>query len=68
MKNLSPFCTCTDTQCPLNPANHENGCAPCVAKNLREREIPSCFFNKTDGAASHSVFSFEEFAKSVTGL
>ena len=67
MKNLSPFCTCRDTQCPMHPTNHEQGCAPCISKNLREREIPSCFFNKTGSAADHSVFSFEEFAKSVIG-
>ncbi len=27
-----PFCTCTDYECHLNPANHERGCDLCVAK------------------------------------
>ena len=28
-------CTCTDTSCPFNPANHDKGCTPCIAKNLK---------------------------------
>ena len=39
-----PFCTCSDTACPFHPVNHDKGCAPCIAKNLREGEIPTCFF------------------------
>ena len=37
------FCTCNDYDCPFNPVNHNEGCTPCIAKNLKEREIPSCF-------------------------
>ena len=65
MGNLSPFCTCTDLNCPMHPPNHEKGCAPCVAKNLAQREIPSCFFIKADGARNHDTFFFEDFAEAV---
>ncbi len=65
MNQLSPFCTCTDTACPLHPANHEKGCAPCIAKNLRQREIPSCFFNSLDSGRKPDAYFFEDFAKAV---
>ena len=65
MKNLSPFCTCTDLACPMHPTNHEKGCAPCIQKNLAQREIPSCFFNKAGGTKGHDTFFFEDFARSV---
>ena len=65
MKNLSPFCSCSDVRCPMHPTNHDKGCAPCIAKNLQLREIPSCFFNKVDSAGEHTSFFFEDFAESV---
>ena len=46
MENLSKFCTCRDLKCPFHPTNHNKGCSLCIAKNLKEGEIPSCFFNK----------------------
>lgn len=67
MANLSKFCTCTDLECPMHPTNHDKGCAPCIAKNLKLREIPSCFFNEVDSAAEHDSFFFEDFAKAVLG-
>ena len=39
-----PFCTCTDHACPCHPVNHDRGCTPCIAKNLRQHEVPSCLF------------------------
>ncbi|MFR0902257.1 MAG: DUF6485 family protein [Anaerovoracaceae bacterium] len=30
MNNISEFCTCTNFKCPLHPANHDKGCAPCI--------------------------------------
>lgn len=39
-----PFCTCTDHACPNNPVNHNAGCTPCIAKCLKQHEIPTCFF------------------------
>lgn len=46
MGKLAAFCTCADHECPLNPVNHDQGCAPCIAKNLKEDEVPSCIWNK----------------------
>ncbi|MCR4831136.1 MAG: DUF6485 family protein [Pseudobutyrivibrio sp.] len=42
---IPAFCTCTDTACPCHPSNHDKGCTPCIAKNLGQGEIPSCFFH-----------------------
>lgn len=42
------FCTCDDLACALNPNNPDcpaPGCDPCIRKNLKAGEIPSCFFN-----------------------
>ena len=39
------FCTCKDTECKLNPCNHNLGCDPCIRKNLAAGEIPGCFFH-----------------------
>ncbi len=59
-----PFCTCGDHKCPLNPVNHDRGCDFCVAKCLKENEIPSCFFKKVSSdLTGHEDWSFEGFAK-----
>ncbi len=63
--NPSPFCTCTDLKCPFHPRNHDRGCAPCVAKNLRQGEIPSCFFRALDPDMEFTSFRFEDFAEAV---
>ena len=63
--NLSTFCTCTDLECPLHPTNHDRGCSPCIAKNLKEKEIPSCFFNVADPDGVRKEYKFEDFAKAV---
>ncbi|MDE6276103.1 MAG: hypothetical protein K2M75_06165 [Clostridia bacterium] len=63
MANLSEFCTCKDTKCPLNPANHDKGCSLCIAKCLKLREIPSCFFNLADPEMKkRQSYTFEDFA------
>ncbi|MEA4920323.1 MAG: DUF6485 family protein [Clostridiaceae bacterium] len=60
------YCTCRDKSCPMHPSNHDKGCTPCIMKNLRLGEIPSCFFNKvTDDIDSVQSFSMEGFAKEV---
>lgn len=46
------FCTCEDYKCPLNPKNHDNGCEPCIKKNLAKGEIPTCFFKMVCGDIS----------------
>ncbi|MBQ3080474.1 MAG: hypothetical protein IJC48_10845 [Clostridia bacterium] len=65
MKNAREICTCTDTGCPNHPVNHEDGCTKCIIKNMREREIPSCFFHMLDIGDEQHGYSFEEFARMV---
>lgn len=65
MSNSKTFCTCSDQECPMHPMNHDNGCTPCIAKNLKQREIPSCFFNAIDSDKEHDTFYFEDFAEAV---
>lgn len=65
MNNLSTFCSCKNMDCPLHPAKHDKGCAPCINKNLRLKEIPNCFFDLLPGSQSRSGDSFEDFAKQV---
>ena len=59
------FCTCRDTDCPMHPSRHDQGCSPCIRKNLREGEIPSCFFNRVGSASELTSFHFEDFAAYV---
>lgn len=65
MKRANEFCTCKDLACPLHPANQEGGCGPCIQKNLKFREIPSCFFNAVDSTGLKDGYTFEDFAKLV---
>lgn len=65
MRNLSPFCTCQNLECPLHPAKHDKGCAPRIAKDLKLGEMPNCFFNKIDGSENRAGDSFKDFANLV---
>ena len=65
MANLSAFCTCKNTKCPLHPRNHDKGCTPCIAKNLKLNEVPNCFFNKVHGSENRKGDSFADFADCV---
>lgn len=65
MENISKFCTCKDSKCPLNPVNHEKGCSLCVIKCLKDREIPSCFFNLLNKDDKIKGYTFEDFAELV---
>ena len=56
------FCTCSDISCPLHPVNHEKGCTPCIQKNLREKEIPSCFFHSIPEEKPTSGWKYQDFA------
>ncbi len=53
MKPNKHFCTCEDLSCKLHPGNHKEGCDPCIQKNLKAGEIPSCFFRSVDPDISH---------------
>ena len=59
------FCTCTDLACPLHPENHEKGCDLCIEKNLRQREMPTCFFlsvsKDIDEVTEFTVEGFVDF-------
>ena len=59
------FCTCTDTKCPFHPSNHDKGCTPCIAKNLKEGEIPTCFFKAIDCPKPTKNWHYEDFAELV---
>jgi len=60
------FCSCTYLDCPDHPQKHDGSCNPCIEKNLREHEIPACFWNKigeTENATSDYIFT--RFAQKV---
>ena len=64
------FCTCNDYDCPFNPVNHDQGCKPCIAKNLKAGETPSCFFNKLDPEKKEDrgEYLHKDFARIVMKL
>lgn len=59
------FCTCPDTKCPKHPVNHSKGCNPCIASNLKSKDIPTCFFlavhNDVTEVTDYSIDSFVQF-------
>lgn len=65
MSNSSSFCTCTNLSCPLHPTKHDKGCSPCISKNLKLKEVPSCFFNLVENADARDGDTFVDFAKLV---
>lgn len=42
---MEHFCPCRNTGCRCHPFNHSRGCSLCIEKELRKREIPSCFWD-----------------------
>lgn len=66
MENISRFCTCKNLNCPLHPTKHDKGCAPCISKNLNQREIPNCFFNLIENTEDRKGDSFEDFADIIS--
>ena len=65
MSNMVTFCTCTDLSCPFHPTNHDKGCTPCIAKNIKENEVPTCLFKKADPDYAGEGYKFEDFARLV---
>ena len=65
MSNLSEFCTCDNFDCALHPTKHDKGCAPCINKNLKLKEIPNCFFNKINDSKTRMGDSFKDFSMLV---
>ena len=62
---MEHFCTCPASGCGHHPANHQSGCDPCIQKNLRQGEIPSCFFlqvsKDVDNLQEYTMESFVRF-------
>jgi hypothetical protein len=65
MNDAKDFCTCTDLKCPCHPKNHERGCDLCIQKNLRQKEIPSCFFRDIGVKKPTENWHYEDFAALV---
>ena len=58
------FCNCPAESCPHHPAVHSDGCDPCIKKNLKQGEIPACFFlSISEDVADLTEFSVESFVK-----
>jgi hypothetical protein len=56
------FCTCTDLSCKLHPSNNASGCDLCIKKNLKAKEIPSCFFKLiNDDISELDAFTIDSF-------
>ena len=59
------FCTCIMSGCEHHPGNHSEGCDPCIRKNLKNGEIPTCFWllisDNFDGVNSFHIEDFVKF-------
>lgn len=56
------FCTCPVEKCPRHPKNHENGCDPCIADNLKKGKMPACFFRVvSDDVSDAKDFTIQGF-------
>lgn len=65
MKDAREYCTCRDQKCPFHPVNHDQGCTPCIQKNLRQKEIPSCFYHTIDCEKPTPGWHYQDFAALV---
>ena len=64
MEKTKHFCTCADLNCKLHPQNHDKGCDPCIRKNMKDGEIPSCFFKLVHPDLSElKAFTFASFVE-----
>jgi len=64
--SFGEFCTCDSYDCDYHPRKHNNECTACIGKNLRNHEIPNCFFNSIGNEADvKSNYSFYKFAEEV---
>ena len=63
---MASFCTCTVFDCLAHPKNHQEGCDPCIIKNLGLGEIPSCFWENVSKVTGTTEYSAEKFARFVT--
>lgn len=63
--NAIELCTCDHYSCPLHPKNQDQGCTPCIEKNLKMKEIPNCYFKIVDPDDKRCGDTFEDFAKII---
>jgi len=64
--DCAKLCTCQVLDCPAHPSKHNNECTPCIVKNLKNHEIPACFWYKIgDTTNAKSDYTFYKFAKQV---
>lgn len=56
------FCTCHTEECPKHPKHHNEGCDPCIEKNLKLGEIPACFWQNVANVKGETQWSAEHFA------
>ncbi|MDE7158066.1 MAG: hypothetical protein K2N74_00665 [Clostridiales bacterium] len=61
----SKFCSCTNSDCPLHPTKHDKGCTPCIAANLKTKDLPRCFFYRLGITGEITDTSFRAFAEIV---
>lgn len=65
-RSMKDFCTCANMACPLHPSNHDKGCSPCIAKNLRLQEIPNCFVKLVkEDVDLNASYTLETFAAEI---
>ncbi len=63
---MENFCTCKNTDCKLHPSNHNEGCSPCIKKNLAAKHLPNCYFNLvTEDKSKIKGYGLKEFAELV---
>lgn len=59
------FCTCDSPDCALHPSHHDKGCDPCMQKNARRGEIPTCLFravhDDVSGVNDYTMQGFVNF-------
>ena len=64
--NMENYCTCKDISCKYHPLNHNQGCTPCIVKNLKQRHVPNCYFNLvTEDKSKIKGYSIQDFAHLV---
>ncbi|MCL2375817.1 MAG: DUF6485 family protein [Defluviitaleaceae bacterium] len=66
MLSKGHFCTCEYYDCEHHPIKHDGSCNPCIEKNLANKEIPACFWNKIGSEGDcGSQYTFRKFAERV---
>jgi len=64
--SCAEFCTCDSYDCEFHSSKHNYECTACIEKNLKNHEIPYCFFKKIGEESSvKSNYSFYKFAEKV---